>query len=141
MTEYNKVFVDTAPIIYFLDDDVNYGQKSKMIFEDILRNKKIIESSVITCEEYLVYPYQTGNEEKVSAFFDFVNDCNINLNIMTEEIAKKAASIRAEYKGFKSMDAIQLATAYITGCDIFLTNDKQLCQFEEIKCLLIDDWK
>ena len=46
--------------------------------------------------------------------------------------------IRAEYKFFKSMDALQLATACINKCDLFLTNDKQLKQFKEIKCVTVD---
>lgn len=37
------------------------------------------------------------------------------------------------------MDALQLSTACLTGCDLFLTNDKQLRQFTEIKCITIDD--
>ena len=40
MTGYNKVFLDTAPLIYFLDDDVNFGQKAKSVFEEILSNGK-----------------------------------------------------------------------------------------------------
>ena len=38
------------------------------------------------------------------------------------------------------MDALQLATACITGCDLFLTNDKQLRQFEEIRCITVEEW-
>ena len=58
---------------------------------------------------------------------------------ISQEIANKASQIRAEYKGFKAMDAIQLATACIMGCDLFLTNDKQLRQFKEIKCITVDE--
>ena len=29
MTDYNKVFLDTTPLIYFLDSDVNFGNKTK----------------------------------------------------------------------------------------------------------------
>ena len=56
---------------------------------------------------------------------------------INQEIAKKAAQIRAEYKGFTGMDALQLAAACLSGCDLFLTNDKQLKQFKEIKCLTV----
>lgn len=45
--------------------------------------------------------------------------------------------IKTEYKGFKGMDALQLAAACLSGCDLFLTNDKQLKQFKEIKCLTV----
>jgi len=139
MTEYNKVFLDTAPIIYFLDEDVNFGNKVESILSEILENEIEMLTSTITCMEYLTYPYKTGNAEKVDAFFDFIVDCNIPLYAVDEEVAKKAARIRAEYKAFKAMDALQPATACITGCDLFLTNDKQLRQFREIKCITVEE--
>ena len=40
---------------------------------------------------------------------------------------------------FKSMDALQLAAATLTGCDLFLTNDKQLKQFADIRCITVDE--
>ena len=58
---------------------------------------------------------------------------------INRDIAKKAAKIRAEYKMFKSMDALQLAAATLTGCDLFLTNDKQLKQFADIRCITVDE--
>lgn len=39
------------------------------------------------------------------------------------------------------MDCLQLATACVQQCDLFLTNDKQLRQFGELKCMVIDDFK
>ena len=140
MIEYNKVFVDTAPFIYFLDDDPNFGQKTKAIFTEILKEHKVMVSSVITCEEYLIYPYRTNNIEKENVFFEFINDCGIEIYQTSLEIAKKAAKIRAEYVNFKSMDAIQLATAEHTGCDLFLTNDSQLKQLQNVKCITLDEW-
>lgn len=50
-----------------------------------------------------------------------------------------AAKIRAKYKGFKAMDALQLATAMISDCDLFLTNDKQLRRFDGLPILVVDD--
>lgn len=58
---------------------------------------------------------------------------------INQEIAKKAAQIRAEYKGFKAMDALQLSIASMSKCDLFLTNDKQLKQFREIECLTVGE--
>ncbi len=141
MTGYRKVFLDTAPIIYFLDDDRTFGQKMKSIFEEILRADKQMITSVITCEEYLVYPYRTNNIEKEQAFFEFISDCGIPTCSIEQKIAKKAAKIRAEYKDFKAMDALQLAAACALGCDLFLTNDKQLRQFKELRCITVEEWQ
>ena len=73
-------------------------------------------------------------------FFEFTDACGIDLISISVEIAKLAAKIRAEYKDFKAMDSLQLAVAVYTGCDLFLTNDKQLRQFKELKCLTVEEW-
>lgn len=140
MTEYKKVFLDTTPLIYFLDDDIHFGLKTRQIFEEILYNDRLLLTSVLTCMEYLVHPYRTNNQAKIKACADFLNDCHIPVLSINLEIAIRAAQIRAAYKDFKSLDALQLATACVYGCDAFLTNDKQLRQFREIHCLTIDDW-
>ena len=140
MTDYKKIFIDTAPIIYFLDDDANYGNKVEKIFANVLTNNSSLVSSTITCEEYLVHPFRQNNTDKVEAFFDFINDCGIPLYDVTVDVAKKAARIRADYQYFKGMDALQLAIACENGCDVFLTNDKQFKQFSDLKCILIDEW-
>ena len=100
-------------------------------------NKEFV-TSVITMEEYFVFPYRNNNHSYIDMFNRLVATTNMEIVEINQEIAKKSAQIRAEYKGFKAMDAIQLATACITGCDLFLTNDKQLRQFKEIKCITVD---
>ncbi len=141
MTEYKKIFLDTAPFIYFLDQTPGFGDTALRVFESIVKNNKPIITSVITVEEYLVYPYQNNIPEKETAFFDFTGDLGINILPITLDIAKKAAMIRAKYKHFKAMDSLQLATAIESGCDLFLTNDNQLKQFSEIKCVTVEDWQ
>lgn len=101
MTDCKKVFIDTAPFIYYIEkneDNPQYFEKVKHFFAEC---------------------------------YDKNKDFNIN-------IAKEAAGIRAEYKTFKSMDALQLAAAALMGCDLFLTNDKQLKQFAGIRCITVD---
>ena len=125
MIDYHKVFIDTAPFIYLLDNDPNYGASTLRIFQELLNAGTELFSSVITCEEYLIAPFKAGNQEKEQAFFSFLEDCGVTIRVIDEETARKAARIRAEYRGFKSMDALQLAAACLVECDLFLTNDKQ----------------
>ncbi len=141
MTGYNKVFLDTTPLIYFLDSDINFGEKTKLILEEVISEGKEIFTSAITCMEYMVYPYRTGNQDKIDAFFEFTGDCGIPIKAVDVEIARVAAAIRAEYKDFKAMDSIQLAVALQSGCDLFLTNDNQLRQFKQLRCVTVEEWE
>lgn len=141
MTDYKKVFVDTAPFIYFIEKNANnpqYYDKVKNFFMSGYNSKEFV-TSVITMEEYFVFPYRINNHSYIDMFNRLVATINMEIIEVNQEIAKKAAQIRAEYKGFKAMDAIQLAVACLEGCDLFLTNDKQLRQFTEIKCITVDE--
>lgn len=142
MTDYKKVFVDTAPFIYFIEKDANnpqYHDKVKKFFMNGYESNKEFFTSVITMEEYFVFPYRNNNHAYIDMFNRLVATTNMEITEISQEIAKKAAQIRAEYKGFKAMDALQLAVACYEGCDLFLTNDKQLRQFKEIKCITVDE--
>lgn len=142
MTDYKKVFVDTAPFIYFIEKDANnpqYYEKVKNFFKNGYENNMEFVTSVITMEEYLVFPYRSKNNSLIDMFIRLVTTTNMEMIEINQKIANKAAQIRAEYKGFKAMDALQLAVACFAECDLFLTNDKQLRQFEEVKCITVDE--
>ena len=34
MTEYNRIFFDTAPIIYYLDKDKTFGNAAKNVLQE-----------------------------------------------------------------------------------------------------------
>ena len=50
------------------------------------------------------------------------------------------SKIRAEYRHIKIMGTSKLSVAICNGCDLFLTNDKQLGQFDKISSMTIDEW-
>lgn len=142
MIDYKKVFVDTAPFIYFIEKDDNnpqYYEKVKKFLKDGYEDDKTFVSSVITMEEYFVFPYRTQAYSLIDMFNRLVEITNMEILEINQETARKAAQIRAEYKGFKAMDALQLAVACLSACDLFLTNDKQLKQFKEIECVTVEE--
>lgn len=142
MIDFNKVFVDTAPFIYFIEKDDNnpqYYEKVKEFFKYGYDNDRKFVSSVITMEEYFVFPYRNKEYSFIDIFNRLIATTDMEILEINQEIAKKAAQIRAEYKGFKAMDALQLAVAYLSKCDLFLTNDKQLRQFKDLKCITLEE--
>lgn len=137
MIEFKKIFLDTSPVVYYLEHNELYYLNMKKFWREYEEWDYV--TSAITVTEYLTYPYQQNNLQLINAFYAFVNGMDIEIKSIDRAIADKVAQIRAEYKGFKSMDALQLATACLSGCDLFLTNDKQLRQFKEIKCITVDE--
>lgn len=139
MIDYNSVFIDTSPFIYFLERSRNYYSTLKSFFTTALIKQKALFTSVITVEEYCVYPIKRNEIKYITNFNTFLNDLNIQINPIQYDTVYKAAELRALYPGIKSMDALQLASSFITNCDIFLTNDTQLVQVKEVNVILLSD--
>ena len=133
------VFFDTSPLIYYLDGIEPFASKVENYMLSAMNEKYSLYTSTITDMEYLVYPYRVNNLVKISAYKSFLTNAHFLKVSINEKMAETAAQIRAKYSGIKSMDALQLASAIISGCDVFLTNDKQLRQVEEMQVLLVDD--
>ena len=72
MTDFKRVFVDTSPIIYYLENSALYRDKIKHFFEMCLDNNIEIVTSTITVEEYLVFPYASGRMEFADNFKRFI---------------------------------------------------------------------
>ena len=89
--------------------------------------------------EYLVYPYRTENSVALNKFFRFLVDYDITIFPIDRVVGENAAKIRGRYQHFKAMDALQLSAALLSDCDAFLTNDKQLGQFQELSVVLVDE--
>ena len=139
MTEFNRIFLDTAPIIYYTENKPVYFELMDSFFTRYIYSDYI--SSTITIAEYFPIPYRHANcDELITNFYKVANHIGITFLEITREIAMKSAQIRAKYKSFKSMDSLQLACAIVSGCDVFLTNDRQLRQITEIQCILLDEW-
>ena len=139
MTEFKRVFVDTAPIIYYLENSALYMDTIKKFFTKCIEENIQIVTSAITIEEYLVFPYSSGKMDFADNFKRFIEYMNIEVVDIDSKIAEQGAKIRGQYKNFKAMDALQIATAIVSGCDMFFTNDKQLRQEKELPCMTMED--
>ena len=118
-TEFRRVYIDTAPIIYYLEHSAFYMEKMKHFFESCLEHDIQIVTSTITIEEYLVFPYQSGQMEFADNFKRFLQYMNVEIVNIDDRIAEQAAKIRGRFKSFKAMDSLQLAAAIISECDMF----------------------
>lgn len=139
MTDFKRVFIDTAPIIYFLENSSIYMESMEKFFTRCMKENIQIVTSALTVEEYLVSPYSNGELEYVDNFKRFIKYMNVEVMDIDSTIAEEGAKIRGRYKNFKAMDALQIATAIVKKCDMFFTNDKQLRQEKELPCMTMED--
>ena len=81
--------------------------------------------------ECLVLPLRQGQTGLKQDYDDFFATQVAELVSFTEPIFRQAADIRAQYN-FRTPDALQLAAALATACDVFFTNDARLKAFPQI---------
>ena len=136
-----SVFVDTAPIIYFIEAHPVYGPLMKQLVTALSKGRIAASSSVITLAEVLPVPVRAGNEKLARMFAQFLKHAkNLTLAPISAEIAEGAGRLRAKYPNLKAFDAIQIAAALHTRSGLFLTNDKKLRHIREIEVLVMEDY-
>lgn len=64
---------------------------------------------------------------------------DIQIENIDQIIATEAYKLRARYSFLKGMDAIQIATALVTDCKEFITNDIKLKEVKDIKVIIIGE--
>jgi predicted nucleic acid-binding protein len=96
-------------------------------------------TSTITDAEFLVKPFSDNNITEIQLYKEYLMRLELVKCAISEQIAEKAALIRAKYKGIKLADSLQIASCINSECDEFLTNDKQLKQVTEVGIVYLGD--
>ena len=131
-----KIFLDTAPLIYYIEGNNAYVLKLNELFE--VKNGCRFVTSVITLAEVLVMPLRKGMTGLAKQYENILTQAsNVDIYEVNIHIAKETAQLRAIYK-IKTPDAIQLATAQFCSADYFLTNDLNLTSVN-MNIITLDD--
>jgi predicted nucleic acid-binding protein len=133
------VFLDTAPLIYYIEENRNYSPILNKLFLANSKGDFLFQTSVITLLEVLVHPMRANEQQLVEEYQNILcNSPSIEIIDLNINIAIKAASLRAKY-GLKTPDSIQVATALNASSQFFLTNDIRLKAVSEIEILILDE--
>ena len=134
-----RIFLDTAPVIYYVEKNPAYLAKVKPVFTRIDAGTLTAVTSPITLSECLVHPYRLHHLDGIARFRDLiVGGSNVNFVLLDDAIADKAAELRAQH-GLTLPDALQMATALRAGCDAFLTNDPILKRVAGLDVIVVDE--
>lgn len=135
-----RLFLDSAPVIYFVERNPQYFDLARAFFERINEGTLIGVASPVTLAECLVRPYSLGQIEFQRYFIDLLtNSTNIEfVPIASQYLAIQAAQIRAGYN-LQLPDAFQIAVALTANCEAILTNDVTLRRVTELRVLVLDE--
>ncbi len=133
----NKVFLDTSPVIYYVEAVPAFAEVAKGIFTLIGKGQIQGIVSPVTLAECVTLPVQMGQLELRQRFTDLLTATEGILLINIDAgIAQEAADLRIRYS-LKLPDALQVATAIAANCEVFLTNDMALTRVKELKIFTI----
>jgi predicted nucleic acid-binding protein len=136
-----RLFLDTAPVIYFVERNLQYLATVREVFNRIRDGLLIAVTSPVTLAECLIYPYRLGQTQLEQDFIDTLVNGNNTLFVPIADpiIAIQAAQIRARYN-LQLPDAFQIAVALAAGCEALLTNDASFRRVIELRVLVLDDF-
>ena len=135
------VGLDTAPLIYFIEQDPRYLNIVRDFFRAMDRGEFQVVTSTLTLTEVLVHPLRNGNTKLTQQYQDILlNQDYLRAFSLSPTIAKLAAQLRAT-KNLKTPDAIQIATSIQNGAEFFVTNDRGFRNILGLKILILDEIK
>lgn len=136
----SRVYLDSAALIYFVEENVDYGPLVEPLIETFDRGTKLGLCSYITLLEVLVKPFELRRLDLAERYRDLLLSSE-NMRVLPVErtVAEEAARLRAERR-VRTPDAIQLATARLAGAEIFVTNDGALPGIPGLEVVLLRNY-
>ena len=132
------VGLDSAPLIYFIEENPTYLEMTDAFFEAMVRGEFRVVTSVVTLVEVLVYPLRQGNRLLAQQYRDILfNEEGLTTIEVSPAIAEVAVQLRATYN-LQTPDSIQMATAISGGASFFLTNDAPLPSLPGLEVLVLE---
>ncbi|RYG38128.1 type II toxin-antitoxin system VapC family toxin [bacterium] len=133
------IALDTAPLIYLVERHSVYAARLTPLWHAAARGEVVLIISELAVSEALVLPIRQYNKPLIHAYELILELPGIRVEPLTWPILRHAAELRAGSSSLKMPDAIHIATADLTGCDAFITNDKTLRNVAFPEVVIVDD--
>lgn len=130
----SRLFLDSAPILYFLESHPLHREALERLFGQIRERKLRAVTSTLTLNECLL-----GLPPRAAACVRLLREeLNSLIVPIDRHIVSRAGQLRENY-GLTPSDAVQISTALDTGCRGLVTNDRSLQRVAAIPVILLDD--
>jgi predicted nucleic acid-binding protein len=126
------ILLDSAPIIYFLEDHPKFARRFHPLFEEHANGKIRFAVSTITIAEVLAGPLSAGDETLVRRYRGILQSWQVVA--LDAEIAESAARVRASFR-LKIADAVQVAIALAINADALVTHDRDFSNVRSLRVI------
>jgi predicted nucleic acid-binding protein len=138
--KHRVVGLDTAPLIYFIEDVTPYADLLNPVFDRLESHTLGAVTSTITLAEILTKPFVDQNFTLVDEIkFTIRAFSTLSMVAIDEKLAEAAALIRARH-AIRLPDALQIAAAIQGEATLFITNDKRLKKVNGVEVLVLSDF-
>ena len=126
----SRVYLDACAIIYLIEGahPVQQAVRTKL--------SQCHATALITARlsrlECRVLPLKNNDTALLSRYDSFFSAVGMSIGELTPDLIERATEIRAGY-GFKTPDALHLASAIEEKADVFITGDGKLAKCKEIR--------
>jgi predicted nucleic acid-binding protein len=135
-----RTYLDVNLFIYALESHPDYLAVVTELFEAIDRGTVSAVTSELSLAEALVKPCLDKRDDLQTIYKSAIAPSSgLDVPPISREILIDSAEIRAQVK-LRLPDAMHMATARRTGCQVFLTNDLALRPIEGIEIIHLADF-
>jgi len=138
LKKFKLIGLDTNIFSYHFHNHPQFVRFTNTIFNCFNKDQLKGITSVITLTELFSVNVSPSKIKILQQAFQTTP--NLTVLEVNQEIAIEAAKIRRKY-GFRTPDAIQLATAKLNRAKAFVTNDQRLKSFKGLKIILLPEIK
>ncbi len=126
-----RLLVDSAPIIYYLEDHPEFSARYENIFVGAEAGDYELAITTVSLIEVLTGPLRQGNKTLAETYREaLTSPPSWRVVDLTPAIAFRAAQIRGMTR-LRAPDAIQLASALEISCMGLVTQDRDFRVFSE----------
>jgi predicted nucleic acid-binding protein len=134
-----RVYIDTVVVIYAIEQAPVYGALLANLWHKLQAGNIEVLTSELTLMETLILPMRNSDMFLIDAYERLLRSPQMQLIPINQTVLREAARLRATTTSLRTPDAIHTATAIISGCTQFLTNDQRLRTVPGLPVVVIDE--
>jgi predicted nucleic acid-binding protein len=120
------IYLDANILIYALESETDRGDIARRCLVAVDRGSVVGITSELTLVEVLPHPLKARDRKLIDGYRWLLGtQTRLQVIPIDRSVLEHAATIRSEL-GATTPDAIHVATALLSGCETFLTNDDRL---------------